>query len=90
MKIACCCNKFLSFSPLTYTLGFSRGEVRDNLTHCVHLKRGLELLLGFDFLPSLWKCVVYVCLCYVLVLVVSDDWYLSCNDTRSLFTRHKG
>ena len=85
MKITCCCNKILSFSPLTYTLGFSCSQVRDNLTHCVHLKGELKLLLGFDYLPSMWRCVVYVCLCYVLVLVVSSDWYSSCSDTRSLF-----
>ena len=30
------------FSP--YTLGFSRGGVRDSLTQCVHLKRELEFL----------------------------------------------
>ena len=52
VKIECCCNKILSYSPLTYTLGFSRGGVRDNLTHCVHLKRELELLLEFDSFPS--------------------------------------
>ena len=52
MKIACFCNKISSSSPLTYTLGFSYGRVRDYLTHCVHLKRELKLLLGFDSLPS--------------------------------------
>jgi hypothetical protein len=87
VKIACFCNKILSSSPLTYTLGFSCDEVRDNLTYCVHLKRGLELLLGFDSLPSLWRCVVYVCLCYILLLFVSGGWYSNCSDTRSLFTR---
>ena len=51
MRIACFCNKILSSSPLTYTLGFSRGGVRDTLTHCMHLKGELELLLGFDSLP---------------------------------------
>ena len=35
---------------------------------------------------SLSRCVVYVWLCYVLVLFVSGGWYLSCSDTRSLFT----
>ena len=88
VKIACCCNKILSSFPITYTLGFSRCGEWDNLTHCVHLKRNLDLLLGFDSLPSLWRCVVYVCLCYVLVLFVSGGWYLSCSDTRSLFTQH--
>ena len=87
VKIACCCNKILSFSSLTYIIGFSRGGVRDNLTHYVHLKRELKLLLGFDSLPSLWRCVVYVCLCYVLVLVVSGGWYSSYNATQSLFTQ---
>ena len=61
--------------------------MRDNLIHCVHLKRELELLLGFDSLPSMWRCVVYVCLCYVLVLFVSGGWYSNCNDTQSLITR---
>ena len=70
MKITCCCNRILSFSPLSYTHGFSRGGVRDNLTHCVHLKRELKLLLGFDSLRSMWRCLIYVCICYVLVLVV--------------------
>ena len=89
VKIACFCNKVLSSSSLTYTLGFSRDGVRDNLTHCVHLKRELELLLGFDSIPSIWRCVVYLCLCYVLILFVSGGWYSSCSDTRLLFTRHK-
>ena len=87
VKIACFCNKILSYSPLTHTLGFSRGEVRDNLTHCVHLKGELELLLGFDSLLSTWRCIVYVCLCYVIVLFVSGGWYSSYSDTQSLFTR---
>ena len=60
------------FSP--YTLGFSRGGMRDILSHCVHLKRKLELLHGFDSLPSLWKFVFYVCLCNVLVLFISGVW----------------
>ena len=47
VKIACFCNKILSSLPLIYTLGFSYGEMKDKLTHCVHLKRELELLLGF-------------------------------------------
>ena len=34
------------------------------------------------------RYVVYVCLCYVLVLFFSGGWYSSCNDTRSLFTGH--
>jgi len=34
-----------------------------------------------------WRCVVYVCLCYVLVLFVSGGWYSNCSDTQSLFTR---
>ena len=34
--------KTLSSYPLTYTLAFSRAEVRDNLTHCVHLKKELR------------------------------------------------
>ena len=38
------------FSP--YTLGFSCGGVRDNLTHYVYLERELEFLQGFDSLPS--------------------------------------
>ena len=88
VKIACFCNKILSSSTLTYTLGFSRDGVKNNLTHCVHLKRELELLLGFDSFPWLWRCVVYVCLCYVLVLFVSDGWYSNYSDTRSLFTWH--
>ena len=73
------------FSP--YTLGFSHGGVRDNLTYYVHLKRELELLQGFDSLPSLWRCVVYVCFCHVLVVFVSGGWYSSSSDTWSLFTR---
>ena len=52
VKIACFCNKILSSSPLTYTLGFSCDGMIDNLTHCVHFKRELEFLLGFDSLPS--------------------------------------
>ena len=68
MKIACCCNKILSSSPLTYTLGFSYGGVRDNLTHYVHLKRELEPLLGFDSLPShLAKMFIAVEVRYVCV-----------------------
>ena len=47
-------NKILNYSPLTYTLGFSRGGVRDNFTHCVHLKRELELLLSFSFICYWW------------------------------------
>ena len=86
VNIACCSNKILSYSPLTYTLGYSRGGVRDNLTHCVHLKRKLKLLLGFDSLPSMWRCAMRVCLCYVLVLIVSVGWYSRCNDTWLLFT----
>ena len=31
----CFCNEILSSSPLTYTLGFSRGGVKDNLIHLV-------------------------------------------------------
>ena len=50
----------LEFSLLSYTLGFSRGGVRDSLTHCVHLKRELDLLQGFDSLPPLSRYVVYV------------------------------
>ena len=87
VKVAYFCNK-LSFSPLTYILGFSHGGVRDSLTHFVHLKRDLELLWVFDSLSSLSRCVVYVWLCYVLVLFVSGGWYSSCSDTRSLFTWH--
>jgi hypothetical protein len=34
----------LEFFSFSYTLGFSRGGVRDNLTSCVHLERELELL----------------------------------------------
>ena len=68
------------FSPPTYTLGFFRGRVRDNLTHCVHMKTDLELLQGFDSLPSVWRCVVYVCFCHVLVEFVSGGWYSSCSD----------
>ena len=49
--------RILSFSPLTYTLGFSHGGVRDNLTHYVHLKRELELLIVFDFLPYPWHTI---------------------------------
>ena len=45
-------NIFLSYSSLTYTLGFSRGGVRDNLIHCAYLKRKLELLQEFDPLSS--------------------------------------
>ena len=81
VKIACFCNRILSSSPFTYTLGFSCGGVRNKLTHCVHLKREFELLQGFDSLTSPWRYVVYVCLCYVLVLFVSEGWYSSCNDT---------
>ena len=81
------CIKILSSSLLTYTQGVSRGGVRDNLIHCVHLKRELELLLRFDSLPSLWRCVVYVCLCFVLMLFIRGGWYSSYSDTRSLFTQ---
>ena len=42
----------MSSSPPTYTLELCCGGVRDNLTHYVYLKRDLELLQGFDFLPS--------------------------------------
>jgi hypothetical protein len=38
---------------------------------------------------GLWRHVVYVCLYYVLVLIVSGGWYSSCSDTRSLFTRQR-
>ena len=80
----------MSSFPLTYILGFSCGGVIDNLSHCVHLKRELELLLGFESLPSLCKCVVLcMCLCYVLVLLVNDGWYSRCSNTRSLFTRQQ-
>ena len=78
----------LETSPLTYTLQFSRGGVRDNLIHCMHLKRKLERLQGFDFLSSLSRCVVYVWLCYVLVLFGSGSWYPSCSNTQSIFIRH--
>ena len=30
---------------------------------------------------------MYVCLCYVLDLVVIVAWYSSCSDTRSLLTQ---
>ena len=64
--------------------------MRDNLIHYVHLKRELKLLLGFNSHPShltrMWRCVVYVYICYVLVLFVNGGWYSSCSDTRSLFT----
>ena len=76
----------LSSSPLTYTLEFSCGGLGDNLTHCVDLKKKLELLQRFEFLPSLWRCVMYVCLYYAFVLFVSVGWYSSCSDTWSLFT----
>ena len=79
----------LSTTPLSYTLGFSCGGVRDNFTHYVHLKRELKVLRGFDFLLSLLRCVVYVRLCYILVLFVSGGWYSSCSDTRSLFTQQR-
>ena len=80
--------KTVRLFPLTNTLGFSRGGARDNLTHCVHLKRKLELFLEFDSLPSMWMCVVYVYLFYVLILFVKGGWYSSCSDTRLRFTRH--
>ena len=69
VKIACFCNKILSSSPLTYTLGFSRGGVRDNLIHYVHLKRELKLLLGFDSLPSHVEvyCVCVPFLCFSVI-----------------------
>ena len=35
----------------------------------------------------MWRYVVYVCFCYVLVFV-SGGWYLSCSNTRSIFTQH--
>ena len=35
----------------------------------------------------MWRCVVYVCFCHVLVIFVSGGWYSSYNNTRSLFTR---
>lgn len=75
-------------SPLPYTLGLSRDGVWDNLTHCVHLRRGSELSSGFVSLPSMWRCVMYVFLCYVLILFLSDGWYSSCNNTWSLLTWH--
>ena len=43
----------LEFLLRSYTLGFYRGEVRYNLIYCVHLKRELELLHGFDYFP--WR-----------------------------------
>ena len=89
VKIACFYNKILSSSPLTYTLGFSHNGVRDNLTHYVHLKTKLELLLGFDSLPSLWRCVVYMYLCCVLVLFVSGGWYLSCCNIHDRYLHDK-
>jgi hypothetical protein len=63
VKIACCYNKILSSSSLTYTLGFSRGGVRDNLTHYVLLKRKLELSLEFDSFPPMC-CICVHLLCF--------------------------
>ena len=50
----------LSPSPLSCTLRFSCGGVRDNLIYCVHLKRELELLQGFDSHHFLSTCIVYL------------------------------
>ena len=52
VKITGFCNKILNFSSIPCTLGFSHGGVRDNMTHCMHLKRELQLLLWLDYLPS--------------------------------------
>ena len=79
VKIACFCNKSWVLLPLLYTLGFSHDGVRDNLTHYMHLKRELELLQGFESLLSLWRCIVYVCFCHVLVVFVNGGWYSSCR-----------
>ena len=71
MKIACFCNKTLNSSPLTYTLEFSRDELRDNLTHYMHLKRELELLLGFDSSFSVEVC----CVCMPLLCFSVICWW---------------
>ena len=86
VKIACFCNKSWLFLSFPTILDSSVVEW-DRLIHCVHLKRELELLQGFDSLPSLSRCVIYVWLCYVLELFVSGGWYSSCSDTQFLFTQ---
>ena len=48
-----------------------------------------SVMVSNDSIPSMRRCVVYLCLCYVLILFVSGGWYSSCSDTRLLFTRHK-
>ena len=71
VESACFCNRILSSHPLTYTLAFSRGRVRDNLTHCVHLRKELELLQRFDSLPSHLARIVEVCYVCVPLLCFS-------------------
>ena len=53
------CNKILSSSPLIYTLEFYPGGVRDNLTHCVHLKREVEHF-------SCCRGVLYMCVFFFM------------------------
>ena len=43
------------FSPISYTLGFFSGGVRDNLTYCVHLKKELEFLQGLSNFLLTWQ-----------------------------------
>ena len=38
----------------------------------------------------MWKCVVYVCFHYVLVLFVDGSWYTSYSDTQLLFIQQFG
>ena len=75
----------MSYSSISYTLGFSCGRVRASLTYSAHLKRELELLQGCDSLLSLSRCVAYMSLamfwCCLLVMVgiqdaVTHDHYL--------------
>lgn len=59
--------KILSSSPPLYTIGFSCGGVKDNLTHCVHSKRELELLQGFDcFLSHLARILHFFFFHFIL------------------------
>lgn len=57
-----------------------------------YLGIGPSCLSGFhnQLKGGMWKCVVYVCFHYVLVLFVDGSWYTSYSDTQLLFIQQFG
>lgn len=60
------------------------------IIHTLWIGMGSKYLPGIhsQLWECMWRCVLYVCICYILVLFVNGGWYMCCNDTQLLFTRH--